>query len=242
MATKYTNSNLVSYTKISPNKTSPRKYKLTRITVHCFVGQVTVERGCQVFADPDRKASCNYVIAKDGKIGLVVDERDRSWCSSSADNDNRAITIEVASDTVDPYKVNDDAYNALINLLVDICRRYDKKKLLWFADKQKTLAYQPADDELVMTVHRWFAAKSCPGAYLYNRHSEIASTVTKILNDGNIVVTDTAKKEVWHTVVKGESLSKIGKLYSVNWKDIAKMNNIKAPFYIIRVGQKLRIK
>ena len=117
----------------------------------------------------------------DGSIGLCVEEKDRSWCTSSGSNDHRAITIETASETKDPYKVTAAAYAALLDLVTDICRRNGAKKLLWFGDKAKTLAYTPKSGEMVMTVHRWFANKACPGNYLYNLHGEIAAEVTKRL-------------------------------------------------------------
>lgn len=178
------NSSLVSYTQISPNKSSPRKYAITRVTIHCVVGQVTVQSLGGVFAPSSRQASSNYGIGKDGKVGMYVEEKDRSWCSSNADNDNRAVTIEVASDTYAPYKVTNAAYSALLDLVTDICRRNGKTKILWFGDKNKTLAYQPKSNEMVMTVHRWFANKSCPGDYLYNLHDEIAAEVNKRLSGG----------------------------------------------------------
>lgn len=176
------NSPLVSYTLISPNRSSPRKNAIDRISIHCVVGQCTVETLGAIFAPTSRQASSNYGVGKDGRIGMYVEEKDRSWCTSSAANDNRAVTIEVASDTTHPYAVNDTAFAALLDLVTDICQRNGKKKLLWFGDKDKTLAYTPAADEMVLTVHRWFANKSCPGDYLYNRHAEIAATVTARLN------------------------------------------------------------
>lgn len=185
----YTNSSLVNYTKISPNKTSPRNHKIDTLTIHCFVGQVTAKRGCEVFQNKSRQASCNYVIGKDGDIGLCVEEKDRSWCSSNRANDMRAITFEVASDTKHPYAVTDKALNALIDLIVDICKRNGKKKVLWFADKAKTIAYNPKPDEMVMTVHRWFAAKACPGDYLYGKHAYIAEQVNKKLGSSSTVDT-----------------------------------------------------
>lgn len=180
--TDYTNSTLATYTKISPNRTSPRNHALDTFTIHCFVGQVTAKRGCEVFQPKSKNASCNYVVGNDGSIGLCVEEKDRSWCSSNKANDMRAITFEVASETAHPYKVTDDALNALIDLMVDICKRNGKTKVLWFGDKSKTLAYQPKNNEMVMTVHRWFAAKSCPGDYLYGKHGYIAEEVNKKLN------------------------------------------------------------
>lgn len=177
------NSPLASVTQISPNRSSPRNHKIDRITIHCFVGQVTARRGCEVFLPATKKASCNYVIGYDGSIGLCVDEGDRSWCSSSSANDNRAVTIETASDNRAPYAVTEKAYSALLDLVTDICRRNGAKKLLWFGDKDKALSYTPKDGEMVMTVHRWFANKSCPGDYLYERHGEIAAEVTRRLEE-----------------------------------------------------------
>lgn len=175
------NSKLASVTLISPNKNSPRNKPIDRISIHCFVGQVTAKRGCEVFQPTSKKASCNYVVGYDGSIGLCVDEGDRSWCTSSAANDHRAVTIETASDNKDPYAVTDKAYAALLDLVEDICRRNGKTKLLWLGDKDKTLAFKPAADEMVLTVHRWFAKKACPGQYLLDRHPEIAAEVTRRL-------------------------------------------------------------
>lgn len=179
----YTNSSLVAYTKISPNRTSPRNHAIDRISIHCVVGQCSVETLGNIFAPTSKQASCNYGIGKDGKVGLYVEEKDRSWCTSSAANDHRAITIEVASDTTHPYAVTDAAYAALLDLCTDICRRNGKTKLLWLGDKDKTLAYTPAADEMVMTVHRWFANKACPGQFLLDRHPQIAAEVTARLKE-----------------------------------------------------------
>lgn len=171
------NSPLVTYTLMSPNRNSPRNHEIDRVSIHCFVGQVTAKRGCEVFYPASKKASCQYVVGYDGSRGQNVDEADRSWCTSSAANDNRAITIEVASETVHPYAVTDAAYKSLIELLVDICQRNGKTKMIWIPDKDKALAYQPKKGEILMTVHRWFANKSCPGEYLYSRHAQIAQEV-----------------------------------------------------------------
>ncbi|MCM1225448.1 MAG: N-acetylmuramoyl-L-alanine amidase, partial [Lachnospiraceae bacterium] len=124
-------------------------------------------------------------IGLDGRVGMYVEEKDRSWCTSSGANDHRAVTIEVASDTTHPYAVKDAAFSALLDLCTDICKRNGKKRLLWFGDKDKTLAYTPGADEMVLTVHRWFANKACPGEYLYSRHGEIAEEVTKRLAEAD---------------------------------------------------------
>lgn len=171
------NSSLVHYTKISPNKTANRSHKIDTITIHCVVGQCTVEALGNLFASTAKHASSNYGIGYDGKIGMYVEEKDCSWCSSSTSNDSRAVTIEVASDTTHPYAVTDKAYAALIDLVTDICKRNGIKELKWKADK--SLIGQV--DKQNMTVHRWFAPKACPGEYLYSRHADIAAKVNKRL-------------------------------------------------------------
>ena len=173
------NSSLVAFTRISPNRTSPRNHAIDTITIHCVVGQVTVERLGEIFAPSSRQASSNYGIGLDGKIGMYVEEKDRSWCSSNAANDNRAITIECASDTTDPYAINDKVYAALIDLCTDICKRNGIKKLVWSTDKNTRVNHLNGCN---MTVHRDYAAKSCPGDYIYNRLGQIASEVNARLS------------------------------------------------------------
>lgn len=167
------NSSLVAYKKISPNRTPNRNHKIDTITIHCVVGQCSVETIGGIFANKARKASSNYAIGPDGRIGMYVEEKDRSWCTSSASNDNRAVTIECASDTKHPYAVNQKVYNSLINLCVDICRRNGIKELKWKNDKKLIGKINQQN----MTVHRWFANTSCPGEYLYSRMGQIAKDV-----------------------------------------------------------------
>lgn len=176
------NSPLVCYTKLSPNHSGQRTHGIDRISPHCVVGQLSAETICACFP-AGRNASCNYGIGTDGRISLCVEEKNRSWCTSSNANDQRAVTIECASDKTEPYAMNSKVYSALIELCVDICKRNGKSKLLWFGDKNKTLAYEPKADEMIITVHRWFANKSCPGDWLYNRLGDLAEKVTARLND-----------------------------------------------------------
>lgn len=172
------NSKLISCTLISPNKNSPRNHKIDTITIHCVVGQCSAERIGEIFKPTSRQASSNYGIGYDGRIGMYVEEKDRSWCSSNAANDNRAITIEVASDTTHPYAVNAKAYAALLDLVTDICRRNGIKKLVWSTSKNERVNHLNGCN---MTVHRDYAAKACPGDYLYERHGAIAAEVNKRL-------------------------------------------------------------
>ena len=179
------NSGLVVYTKLSPNHSGQRTHSIDRITPHCVVGQLSCESICGCFTSPQREASCNYGIGTDGRISLRVEEKNRSWCSSSNANDQRAVTIECSSDKTTPYAMTDAVYAALIDLCTDICKRNGKSKLLWFGDKNKTLAYEPKADEMIITVHRWFANKSCPGDWLYNRLGDLAAKVTSRLGGGS---------------------------------------------------------
>lgn len=171
------NSSLVSYTKISPNRNSPRKHAIDTITIHCFVGQVTVERMGRSFESKSAQKSCNYGIGLDGRVGMYVEEKDRSWCSSNRDNDHRAITIECACDSKHPFAINDKVYKSLVELCADICRRNDIERLKWKADKSLI----GRADLQNMTVHRWFANKACPGEYIYTRLGQIANDVNALL-------------------------------------------------------------
>lgn len=190
------NSPLATYTRITKNKTSPRNHAIDTITIHCIVGQWTAKQGCDYFATTNRQCSANYVVGKDGSIGLSVDEKDRSWCSSNGTNDNRAITIEVASDTTHPYAVTAKAYAALLDLVTDICKRNGIKKLVWSTNKNDRVNHRNGCN---MTVHRDFANKACPGEYLYSRHGEIAAEVNRRLqgasNGGGVVVTPPAAEK-----------------------------------------------
>lgn len=232
------NSPLVDYTRISPNKNSPRNHKIDTITIHCVVGQCTVETLGNIFAPTSRQASSNYGVGTDGKIGMYVEEKDCSWCSSNAANDNRAVTIEVASDTKHPYAVNDRAFAALLDLVTDICKRNGIKKLVWSTKKADRVNHKNGCN---MTVHRDYANKSCPGDYLYNRHGEIAAEVNRRLGVADTAPDAGAAQGVTvYTVKKGDTLSRIAAKYGTTYQAIAAYNGIKNP-NAIRVGQKIKI-
>lgn len=232
------NSPLVDYTRISPNKNSPRNHKIDTITIHCVVGQCTVETLGNIFAPTSRQASSNYGVGTDGKIGMYAEEKDRSWCSSNAANDNRAVTIEVASDTKHPYAVNDRAFAALLDLVTDICKRNGIKKLVWSTKKADRVNHKNGCN---MTVHRDYANKSCPGDYLYNRHGEIAAEVNRRLGVADTAPDAGAAQGVTvYTVKKGDTLSQIAAKYGTTYQAIAAYNGIKNP-NAIRVGQKIKI-
>lgn len=237
------NSSLVSYTKLSPNHSGQRTMKIDRITPHCVVGQCSVETLGNIFAPESRQASSNYGIGVDGRVGMYVEEKNRSWCSSSNANDQRAVTIECASDTEAPYAFKDVVYNKLVDLCVDICKRNGKTKLLWLGDKTKTLNYTPAANEMVLTVHRWFANKSCPGDWMYSRMSDLANKVTVKLGGTTTVTTPTTPStgsDTVYTVKSGDTLSAIAAKYGTTYQKLASYNGISNP-NIIHVGQKIKI-
>ena len=180
----YTNSKMVVCTKLSPNHSGQRTHSIDRISPHCVVGQVSAESLGNTFAKSSKRASSNYGIDRDGRVGMYVEEKNRSWCSSSNANDQRAITIECASDTTEPYAFHDIVYQTLIKLCVDICKRNGKTKLIWIGDKDKTLAYEPKPGEMILTVHRWFDKKPCPGNWMYARMGDLAEKVTAALGSG----------------------------------------------------------
>lgn len=169
------NSSLVCYTKISPNKNSPRNHKIDTITIHHMAGNLSIETCGQVFANKSKQASSNYGIGSDGRVGMYVEEKDRSWCSCSSSNDHRAITIEVANCTGAPdWKVSDKAYATLINLVTDICKRNGIEKLIWDTTKTGRKNHKNGAN---MTLHSDFYSTSCPGPYLSGKMSQIADEV-----------------------------------------------------------------
>lgn len=173
------NSPLVSYTKLSPNHSGKRTKKIDTITIHCMAGNCSVETCGNLFASSSRQASSNYGIGTDGRIALYVDEANRSWCTSSNANDQRAVTIEVANNGGAPdWPVSAKAYAALLDLVTDICKRNGIKRLVWSTRKNDRVNHLNGCN---MTVHRDYANKSCPGDYLYNRHGQIAAEVNKRL-------------------------------------------------------------
>ena len=236
----YTNSKMVVCTKLSPNHSGQRTHSIDRISPHCVVGQVTAEGLGGLFAKASYKASSNYGIDKDGRVGLYVEEKNRSWCTSSNANDQRAVTIECASDTYSPYRMNDAVYQTLIKLCADICRRNGKKKLIWFGDKNKTLNYSPKSDEMVITVHRWYANKSCPGDWLYSRLGDLAKKVTAELSgDDEEDDTETDKglraKDLAAFSNK-EVITKVGPLFTADQKKTGVLASISLAQFILESG------
>lgn len=189
MAVKYTNSSLVNYTRISPNKNTTRVHsiynptgKITKITIHHMAGNLSIESCGNGFASPSRKGSSNYGIGSDGRVGLYVDEKHRAWTSSSPDNDYKAVTIEVANDGGEDtdWHVSDKAYAKLIDLCVDICKRNGISKLNYTGDTTGNL-----------TRHNMFVATSCPGKYLQSKFDDIAKQVNKRLGSSSVTVGNT---------------------------------------------------
>lgn len=231
------NSSLVNVTLLSPNHSGQRTHAIDTITIHCVVGQCTAKRIGEIFQPTSRQASSNYGIGYDGGIGLYVEEKNRSWCSSSNANDQRAITIEVASDTTEPYAVTDKAYAALLDLVTDICKRNGIKTLVWSTNKEDRVNHKNGCN---MTVHRDYANKSCPGKYLYDRHGEIAAEVNKRL--GATATTETvlyrvqtgafskkANADAMLAQVKAKGFDtymvKVGKLYKIQVGAFAQKSN-----------------
>ena len=200
------NSSLVTAKIISPNKYSPRKYPITRITIHHMAWVQCTSKKCgESFKSSARQASSNYGIGYDGDIALYVEEKDAAWTSSNYDNDNRAVTIEVANSTGGPnWEISKKSYKALIELVTDICKRNGKTRIIWFGDKAKTLAYKPKEHEMIMTVHRWFSATTCPGPYLYSKMGDIADDVNKKLATG----TKEVKEEKSTVINKNDPVDK----------------------------------
>ena len=208
------NSSLICYTKISPNSNNPRNKKISKITIHHMAGNLSIESCGAEFASPERKGSSNYGIGTDGRIGMYVEEKNRAWTSSSASNDNMAVTIEVANDVKGGnWHVSDKALASLINLCTDICKRNGIEKLNFTGDKNGNL-----------TMHKYFAATECPGAYLESKFPYIADEVNKRLNAKNTKKLESGNDIVWE-LMNGKHKVKITEVQkAVKALDKAKNN------------------
>ena len=236
----YTNSSVVAYTKLSQNHSGQRTHLIDRITPHCVVGQCSAEGLGDWFALSSTQASSNYGIDKDGRVGLYVEEKNRSWCSSSNANDQRAVTIECASDSSEPYAFRDVVYQTLIKLCVDICKRNGKNKLIWFGDRDKTLNYEPKAGEMILTVHRWFANKSCPGNWMYARMGDLAEKVTAQLSGSSAAATPVETTGLQATALKGlsegDSIKKVGALFTADQKKSGILASVSLAQFILESG------
>lgn len=233
----YTNSSLVVYKKLSPNHSGQRTHSIDRITPHCVVGQCTAEGLGEWFEKQSTQASSNYGIDRDGRVALYVEEKNRSWCTSSNANDQRAVTIECASDKAEPYAMHQVVYDRLIDLCEDICRRNGKKKLLWFGDKNKSLNYQPKADEMLITVHRWFANKSCPGDWLYARLGDLAAKVTSRLGSGNVeVIPSGMQAREFRNLTEAQVVAKVGALFTADQKKSGILASVSMAQFILESG------
>lgn len=233
----YTNSPLVAFTLLSPNHSDLRTKRIDRISPHCVVGQCTAEGLGDWFHRPSTQASSNYGIDKNGRVGMYVEEKNRSWCTSSNENDQRAVTIECASDKVESYAMNEVVYDRLIDLCVDICQRNGKKKLLWLGDKKKSLNYQPKDDEMLITVHRWFANKSCPGNWLYARLGDLAAKVTARLDGGETeVIPSGMQAREFQDLTEVQVIAKVGPLFTADQKKSGILASVSMAQFILESG------
>ena len=170
-----TNSPLVNHTNISPNSTNPRRDEIRKITIHHVAGNLSVERVGEIFKPISRRASSNYGVDNQGRVGMYVEEENRAFTSSNAANDHQAVTIEVANNEGAPdWPVSDVALEKTIELCVDICKRNDIEELVYTGDSTGNL-----------TRHNMFANTICPGPYLQSKLPYIADEVNKRLNAPN---------------------------------------------------------
>lgn len=229
------NSSLVKYKILSPNHSGRRTHSIDRITPHCVVGQLSAQGIAGCFPR-GRDASCNYGIGTNGDIVLIVDEGNRSWCSSSNANDQRAVTIECASDRSEPYWMNNKVYSTLIELCIDICKRNGKNKLIWIPNRSQALAYNPKSNEMLLTVHRWFANKSCPGNWLYSRLGDVANKVTSRLNGGKTIDSGAVKSSDLINLSENDVIEKIGRLFTEDNKKSGVLASVSMAQFILESG------
>ena len=218
-------SKYVNYINLSPNCNAPRNNSIRKITIHHMAGNLSVEQCGNIFADRNRQASSNYGIGSDGRVGLYVDEANRSWCSSNGDNDHQAVTIEVANDVIGGnWHVSDVALAKLIDLCVDICERNHIDRLVFTGNASGNL-----------TLHKYFASTACPGPYLESKMPYIAEEVNRRLN-----IKDNKPGTSAYIVKEGDTLSAIARIYNTTYQVLAEYNGISNPD-LIYPGQVINI-
>ncbi len=170
------NSPLTGYVRLSANADFPRGRRISKITIHHMAGDLALEALGATFSNRDRRASANYAIDSQGRVALYVEESNRAWTSSSRENDDMAVTIEVANDeTGGDWHVSDEAYETLIALCVDICERNAIPELVYTGDAEGTL-----------TLHKMFSKNTeCPGPYLEGKMPDIAAAVNGKLSEAH---------------------------------------------------------
>ena len=217
----FTNSKLATYTALSPNYSS-RTGKITKITIHHMAGNLTVEQCGSVFKPTSRQASSNYGVGTDGRIGLYVEEKNRAWTSSNRENDNMAVTIEVANDSRGPdWHVSDKALAATIELCADICRRNGIESLNYTGDKSGNL-----------TRHNMFASTQCPGPYLQSKFPYIAEEVNKLLK-GKSNRIDVLK---FKTNTPQQTIEMVGNIFTNDMKKTGILASISLAQFILESG------
>ena len=174
----YTDSSLISKTKISPNHYNGRNAIMGAVP-HVYVGYASMDDCAAWFGKTASNASCNYYIDKNGKIILIVHEKDGAWTTSSYICDMNHVTIECASASTHPYSMTEETYNALVKLVADIYKRNGIKECKWDQSKayDSTIGYIP--------MHRNYKNKACPGDWLVNnkyKTGDFCKAVNKILN------------------------------------------------------------
>lgn len=168
----------------SPNHSGKRTDNIDIITPHIIVGLAKMDTLGSIFIKPSRQASSNYGVCVDGIVG-IVDEDNRSWCSSSNWNDQKAITIEVACENFHPYKVPQEYFDDLVDLCVDICRRHGFSRMETTSSKEEleSKLKTKSKDTVLLSRHNYFANTSCPGDNLSSRFEELAKLVTEQLKE-----------------------------------------------------------
>lgn len=219
------NSALVDYIKLSPNHSGRRTQPIDKIAIHHVAGVLSVETIGNIFSGTSREASSNYGIGYDGRVGMYVEEANRSWCTSSNWVDQQAATIETSnSGTGGNWPVSNHVLAKLVDLCVDICKRNGIKQVTYTGDKNGTLV-----------LHCWFAATACPGPFLKTKMKWLEEQINARLGEEQTTVSDET-----YTVIPGDSLYKIETKKKVPWQTLAKLNGITAP-YTILPGQILRL-
>ena len=190
-------SSLATFEFISPNKGIPRNRTIRRLSPHCVAGNLSVESTLKLAAfQAGGSASTNYAIDSTGRSGLGVEETNRAWTTSSAANDNEAITFEIANNGGAPdWRMSDAAINTFLDQAVETCKYYGYKSVAYQEKPSNVTIGTDAteawiktwapDSSMIITLHNWYKNKACPGPYFMRQLPWLVREMNKRLQDPN---------------------------------------------------------
>ena len=93
---------------------------------------------------------------------------------------------------------------------------------------------------MILTVHRWFANKSCPGNWMYARMGDLAEKVTKALQGSSDSGGGSTSKGTQASVLKdlseADAIKKVGALFTADQKKNGILASVSLAQFILESG------